>query len=94
MNNRIIEQLKALRIIVVYQFICSGFIESEIGKTLNEYRDYILNSLDDEEKSTMERLLRPLEFKERSVITPSIALTLIDQMLPLIKYQNDCDTLP
>jgi len=94
MNNRITEQLNAIRIIVVYQIMCSGFIESEIGKTLNEYRDYVLNSLDDEEKLTMERLLRPLEIRERSVIIPSIALTLIDQMLPLIKCQRDEHTLP
>ena len=95
MNNRIIEQLKAIRIIVVYQIIFSGFIESEIGKILNEYRDYVLNSLDDdEEKLTMERLLRPLEIRERSVIIPNIALTLIDQMLPLIKCQRDEHALP
>ena len=84
MNNKIKEQLISIRKIVVGPH--SNSLGPAIGKIINENREYVLNSLDENEISIMEKFVKPIEIKEGFYwCSDKDALTLVDQLLPLVK---------
>lgn len=87
-KTQLLGQLVPLRNQILPRAVAGGeFFHWQIGETLNQLRDLLLEISPAEERSMFQKLILPIEIesKENFVVNPSNALRLCDQLIGVCK---------